>query len=365
MRAGPRVGTLAEGPLAGDRGTHFEGGDDGPIDASISSDAGAALLDAGALLEATRVAAATESASTSAASAPTEEPTVTTTPRAARRARLRAEREARRTRARILGVPLSFHIPPQVLAQEPPITLPIAEPPATPAVPTTFAAREDDPAGRAAREIATLVPTFLNFRGIVPGAHWSTDSRRVWRIQPEADCLARLRAAHIDAVPFDGDEIVTPVPTPVEVRGSIGGVAIRTVRPGERVVLACELVARLPELTRVLRAHHVRALDVLSAYRPGPRQSFHTLGLALDVASFETDDGALLSVEEDFVETPSHETCDAPMPDASAARTLLEIACDLAGDHAFSSVLTPNYNEGHRNHFHLDARPDDPRFYVR
>jgi hypothetical protein len=366
MRAGPRVGTLADAPLAGERGTHFEGGDDGPMDASIASDAGASILDAGALLGAARVSAdlPAPSAEVTSAASPEAAP-ATTSPRAARRARLRAEREARRMRARILGVPLSFHIPPQVLAQEPPITLPIAEPPATPAVPTTFAAGEDDPAGRAAREIAALVPTFLNFRGIVPGAHWSTDARRVWRIQPEADCLARLRAAHIDAVPFEGDEVVTPVPTPVEVRGSIGGVAIRTVRPGERVVLACELVARLPELTRVLRAHHIRALDVLSAYRPGPRQSFHTLGLALDVASFETDDGVLLSVETDFVETPSHETCEAPAPESSAARMLLEIACDLAGDHAFSTVLTPNYNEGHRNHFHLDARPDDPRFYVR
>jgi hypothetical protein len=130
-------------------------------------------------------------------------------------------------------------------------------------------------------------------------------------------------------------------------------------------VLSCELASRLPELARVLREHGIRALDVLSAYRPTPRQSFHTLGLALDIAAFETDDGEVLSVEHDFVETPSHETCDAPSPESAAARTLLEVACALAADHAFSTVLTPNYNEGHRNHFHIDARPDDPRFYVR
>ena len=41
------------------------------------------------------------------------------------------------------------------------------------------------------------------------------------------------------------------------------------------------------------------------------------------------------------------------------ARALFEIACALADTHRFSTVITPNYDEGHRNHFHLDARPDD------
>ncbi len=72
----------------------------------------------------------------------------------------------------------------------------------------------------------------------------------------------------------------------------------------------------------------------------------------------------VLSVLTDFVETPAHTTCDAPRG-RGHARTLREIACELAGTHAFSSVLTPNYNDGHRNHFHLDARPDDPRTFVR
>jgi hypothetical protein len=59
------------------------------------------------------------------------------------------------------------------------------------------------------------------------------------------------------------------------------------------------------------------------------------------------------------------ETCDAPAPAGDEARELLAIACELADAHSFSTVLTPNYNDGHRNHFHIDARPDDPRFYVR
>jgi hypothetical protein len=342
LRAGPR---LVGRPLAGDRGSHFEGGDDGPAsDAFVPAVAGPVV----------RVQSVSE---------PTPQPAPTTS-RQQRAAARRAERDARRMRARILGVSTRYPIPPQVLAQSPPITLPLREPPPSPPPPSSFASSEDDPAGVAARRIAALVPTFLNFRAIVPGATWTIDAQATWSIRDEDDCLARLARLGIDATRLD-QELPTPVPTPVEIRGAVGDVALRTVRPGERIVLSCELAARLPDLARVLRAHGVRALDVLSAYRPGPRQSFHTFGLALDVASFETDEGRVLSVLDHFVETPSHETCAAPSPAGYEARTLLAIACDLAGSHTFSTVLTPNYNEGHRNHFHLDARPDDPRFYVR
>ena len=54
-----------------------------------------------------------------------------------------------------------------------------------------------------------------------------------------------------------------------------------------------------------------------------------------------------------------------PSPRQREGKTLLAIACDLAKSQLFSSVLTPNYNAGHRDHFHLDLRPDDPRFFLR
>ncbi len=326
LLAGPRLAAspAASTPLAGDRGGVFDGADEGPSDA----DAGAITLAA-------------------SSPAPSAE-----------------ELALRRERARILGVPLSYRIPPPVLRQSPPITLPITDPPPTPPPPTRFSARASDPAGVVARQIATLVPTFLNFRAIVPGASWTTDPSAVWQIEDERACLRRVREASITTRRF-AEPLTTPVATPLIVSGTIDGVELRTVRPHEQIVVSCELAARLPRLAAALRAHGVRALSVLSAYRPRPTQSFHTLGLALDVASFELDDGTALSVQDDFVETPDHRTCEAPPPSEPRARALLEIACAIAATHAFSSVLTPNYNDGHRNHFHLDARPDDPRLYVR
>ena len=39
--------------------------------------------------------------------------------------------------------------------------------------------------------------------------------------------------------------------------------------------------------------------------------------------------------------------------------------CELVESRRFNSVLTPNYNDGHRNHFHIDIRPADDRVFVR
>lgn len=351
LRAGPRLGVLEGAPLAGQRVFDFEGGDDGPLDASPP-----AAIDAAVASFTAEPPADGQQAESASANSPGTQNEVET----------RSEAELRRLRARILGVPASHPIPHQVLAQVPPITLPVVEPPPAPPRPLRFEAPASDPAGAVARRIAALVPTFLNYRAIVPGGAWTVDERAVFRIRRQATCLRDLRALGVRAARVRNDpSIVTPVPTPVEVRGPIEGVVLRTARPNERIVVACEFAARLPTLARIVRALGVRGIEILSAYRPGPRQSFHTFGLALDVTAFDMDDGRELRVEPHFEETPGHRTCEAPPPTTLEARTLLEVACALARSHAFSTVLTPNYNDGHRDHFHIDSRPDDPRFYVR
>jgi hypothetical protein len=128
--------------------------------------------------------------------------------------------------------------------------------------------------------------------------------------------------------------------------------------------MSCELAARLPALVEVAKRHGVRGIDVMSAYRDHPRVSFHTFGLALDIFRFWTLEGAF-GVEGSFDATPEHATCEAPRPKTRGARLLHDIVCGLVTSRSFSSVLTPNYNEGHHDHIHLDVRPDDPRVFVR
>ncbi|MGE0790032.1 MAG: extensin family protein [Sandaracinaceae bacterium] len=270
--------------------------------------------------------------------------------------------EQMRQYARLVGAPDDFIIPLALFQQTPAPELPPGELPDAPATPRRFLADRDDPNGPIARLIARLVPTFYNYRAMIPGGVWTTHRNAAWKVRPEADCLAALDE---DEVPYRRytEETVDPIPTPVEITGRVGGVAFSMLRE-EPLVLSCEMATRLPVLARIARRQDVRAITILSAHRGHPRQSFHRMGMALDVYSFSTSRGQLI-VNDHFVETPSTTTCDADEPSDWRAAALLRIACDLAATHRFNSVLTPNYNDGHRNHFHLDIRPDDNRIFIR
>jgi len=271
--------------------------------------------------------------------------------------------ERMRELAIMVGAPPDFIFPAAVLAQTPPPELDPAPPPSQPRRPRRFLPPLEDPNGPVAREIARIVPSFFNYRAAIPGGAWQTSRRAVWRIRPEADCLAELDEGEI---PYErvAEALETPVPTPVRITGPIGGVSFETVRPDDPVLVSCELAARLPVLTRIARREGTRRIVILSSHRQRPRISFHRLGLALDIYAFDTRRGRI-TVNDHFVETPAHRTCEAPEPDDWRAAALLRIACGLAESERWSSVLTPNYNDGHRNHFHIDIRPDDDRIFVR
>ncbi len=271
--------------------------------------------------------------------------------------------ERMRELALAVGAPPDFVLPRALFEQTPPPELEPGEVPPAPPRPRRFLAPLDDPNGAIARAIARMVPGFYNYRAIIPGGLWETAPRAVWQIRPEADCLAELDEA---GVPYERviEELGTPTPTPVRITGAVSGVGFSTVRPEDTIVISCEMASRLPVLARIARREGTRRIVILSSHRTAPRISFHRMGMALDIFAFETNRGRL-SVNDHYLETPAHRTCEAPEPDDWRAAALMRIACGLAESRRFSSVLTPNYNEGHRNHFHVDIRPDDPRIFVR
>ncbi len=271
--------------------------------------------------------------------------------------------ERMRELARIVGAPDDFILPTALFEQTPAPQLEPGEVPEAPAAPRRFLAPRDDANGPIARLIARLVPTFYNYRAIIPGGVWETHDRAVFKVRSEQACLDALDEAEI---PYERvtEDLRTPIPTPVRITGPVGAVRFAMVRDNTELVVSCEMAARLPLLTRIARRQRVSRITFLSAHRNRPRQSFHRMGMALDIFSFDTPRGTL-SVLDDFVESPAHTTCEAPEPSDWKAAALQQIACDLAESHRFNSVLTPNYNEGHRNHFHVDIRPDDNRVFVR
>ncbi len=73
------------------------------------------------------------------------------------------------------------------------------------------------------------------------------------------------------------------------------------------------------------------------------RLSQHSYGKAIDIGSFELDDGTIISVLKDWR---------APGPKSDFLHAVAKGACQH-----FNMVLTPNTNPMHRDHMHLDIGP--------
>jgi hypothetical protein len=92
---------------------------------------------------------------------------------------------------------------------------------------------------------------------------------------------------------------------------------------------------------RVTRIDHSGSFSCRRLYgREGGAFSEHATADAIDIAGFRFDDGSRVTVLRDW-----------RGDDAEAAflRDVRDGACDL-----FSSVLSPDYNAAHADHFHLD-----------
>lgn len=74
--------------------------------------------------------------------------------------------------------------------------------------------------------------------------------------------------------------------------------------------------------------------------RPGAKLSEHSLANALDIASFKLADGRIIAVESGWLDTGNA---------GQFLRTLHKYACPL-----FGTVLGPDADSYHKNHFHLD-----------
>lgn len=186
-----------------------------------------------------------------------------------------------------------------------------------------------------------------------PHAVWRFDEALRFPLRP--GCPVTLAASGVRATRLPHP--TTPAPEPVILEGTIGGVRFAKRRAGAPFVLACAMAARLPAFAAILREHGVTRVQVSSAYRREPAISYHHLGFAMDLTRFERADGAW--VVEDWRPRPG------PTCREDDTEGLRGLACALARSDLFSTVLTPEYGRGHDDHFHVDARPDDPWGYVR
>ncbi|HEX7453205.1 MAG TPA: hypothetical protein VF294_13005 [Polyangiaceae bacterium] len=213
----------------------------------------------------------------------------------------------------------------------------------------------------------------------VPLRHAPGSRAEAYAAMSATTCLAALNERHI---PFSREEPKRGVEIPVRLTGRVAGVLYRTDFPdGERgsvpwEVFDCRLVLSLDDFSEILRAHSVAEVRIFSAWRPPSKRwpmtewaRRHEGALAVDVRELRKDTGEALNVLDQFHGALGAAQCtpDAPLPspDTPEARELHEIVCAAAEAHIFNSILTPNYNPPHKNHFHLEVTPDVDWFMLR
>jgi hypothetical protein len=180
------------------------------------------------------------------------------------------------------------------------------------------------------------------------------------------EALARAGVVFADASPSPN------IADPVKVAPSIAGVVFRhqaDARP-RQLWVDCRFAERLERAAVIMRARGVREVIHVGTYEPkcingatggGCKPSAHALGMAIDVVSLVREHDAV-SIERDFVRrTGEIETCSAPRV-GERDTFLKSLVCELDG--TFSVLLTPNWDEKHRTHFHLALQPPAKAYWA-
>ncbi len=186
--------------------------------------------------------------------------------------------------------------------------------------------------------------------------------------QPQPDplgaCTAALTARKIAWMPAARPGIVHGV----EITGPLGGVALSS--PNGPLVIDCSLAVSLDEAGRYLRSAGIAAASFSSAYsrrkvRGTSRPSKHSFGLAIDVLTFSGPDLGTLHVDRDYEQGlgDAVDCLGRPLTQGGAVLKLLQ--CQLARSGLFDLVLTPDFDDAHHDHFHLQVKPWSERAAVR
>lgn len=190
-----------------------------------------------------------------------------------------------------------------------------------------------------------------------------------------ASCHAELRRRNI---PFRVEATAPGVKIPIRFTGPVAGVLYRSDLPDKQrahapwEVFDCRLALSVADFSAILKRHDVHEVRIFSAWRPPPKRAGsaparrHPGALAMDVRALKRSSGADLVVLDHFDGRLGEKVCDANrQPESADARELLAIVCEVAGAHVFNSILTPNYDSQHQNHFHLELTPSVSWFMLR
>jgi hypothetical protein len=211
-------------------------------------------------------------------------------------------------------------------------------------------------------------------------ADWATTPAAKYAALGKDACLAELDARGVSYVTVSEARGVI---IPVRLTGPLNGVSYHTELPEKDrssspfEVFDCRLALALHDFSSILTAADVDEAIIFSAWRPPPdswpadkQATRHSGALAVDIRAFEksrsgeaSDDSPRdLVVARDWTpardKPPCGDKAPAIAPDTAAAKEIRGFYCKAASDRLFTSMLGPNYNKAHENHFHLEITPD-------
>jgi hypothetical protein len=170
------------------------------------------------------------------------------------------------------------------------------------------------------------------------------------------NCKAELERRNVPFKPVKRAGIAVGV----EITGPLGGIPYTSEQLP--LVIDCSLAVSLDEAGKYLRELGVVKASYSSAHskrnvRGTNRPSKHSFGLAIDVHTFDV--GALggLRVDRDY-EQGLGDTVDCvgrPLTQGGAVMKIMQ--CQLVRSGLFHLVLSPDYDDAHHDHFHLEVKP--------
>ena len=157
--------------------------------------------------------------------------------------------------------------------------------------------------------------------------------------------------------PDDNPDLTCSIQHPVYVLGPVHGVELTYYdgTPTPRVLAACEMAHALTDTIDDVAALGVTTLLHIGTYNcrviaGTSTLSRHAYADAIDIYGFAFADGTTYTLYDDW----EHDTTD---PVGEGAQFLYDAAYRWHDARLWNIILTPNYNEAHDNHFHVDLTP--------
>jgi hypothetical protein len=203
---------------------------------------------------------------------------------------------------------------------------------------------------------------------------WASSPASRYAALDRDGCLKELAHRQIS---FTSVTAARGVRIPIRLKGPLAGVTFQTELPAsERAtspyeVYDCRLVLALEDWAKLLSARGIDEVTTFSSWRP-PATSWpadkpatrHPGALAVDIRRLSKKaDGVKpktdLVVLRDWSPARDVDGCASTIaPDTDEARALRAIWCEAVSAKLFNTMLGPNYNAAHENHFHLELTPD-------